>query len=229
MKDRLNSNGTVLSLREVPALPSSSLLAQEWCRWQLDNKVSKPVVWFLKDAVYHVLRPQSESGRPEDVYAAWRLLQQQGVQLNICQSACQRRMPMTCIDESVFKVSTLTQWADQLIGQLKNVNSGISCIVDSPAASSRFLSESIDPVLAILSLDVQVSVIFTELAVDHLLNEKNWRKWRMLPETEENVSLIVVAENLDSQNTSKLDERESVQLETRQELTSVISEPYIYV
>ena len=212
MQDRLNINGRILSLREPPSLYAASTGAQQWCQQKLDSGGPAPSVWLLKDAVYQVLVPQTDSGRASDLHSVWKCLKKQGVKISVCQSACHRRLPEGSVDEGLFTISTLTQWADELVGQLNDVTAGIYCIITQPAAHSRFLRESIDPALSLLAMEMPVTIVFATAALDHLLDDEHWRKWRMLPEFEERVSLIVEDSELSADSRKRLLDRKYIQV-----------------
>jgi len=212
MQKRLNINGRILSLTEPPASHYCSAPAQEWCQQQLDSGHTKPVVWFLKDAVYHVLRPQADTARASGFYSTWKSLHSRGVRLFVCQSACRRRLPAGSVNEDLFEISTLTRWADDFAHQLDDSESGVCCIIGDQPPGPGFIRESIDPVLSLLAMEIPVNVIFTAAAKEHLLNEVNWRKWRMLPETEERVRLIVQGSEVNDEERQLLLSRQGVQL-----------------
>ncbi|MCF6262747.1 MAG: DsrE family protein [Xanthomonadales bacterium] len=221
MQKRLNINGRVLSLCQPPSSYLSSQSAQSWCKQRLEAGVQPPVVWFLQDAVYHVLRPQAETGRQTDVYEAWKTLKKQGVKLAVCQSSCARRLPPGSLDNDIFELSTLTQWAAELIQQAEARTEAIYCIVDEPALNIRFLREKIDPVLSLLALEVPVRLVFTAAVVDHLLDDKYWRKWRMLPETEELISLFLCTDDLMPEYRHSLNERGDIQFLSALEFSEI--------
>lgn len=230
MKDRLNINGRILSLCEPPSSFSASTRAQQWCQQQLDSGGPVPSVWFLKDAVYNVLAPESDSGRVSEIMLVWKSLHNQGVKLSVCQSACQRRLPAGSVDEDLFDFSTLTLWADDLTRQLDAVESGICCIIEDPASKSRFIRESIDPVLSLLAMEVPVSVVFAPTAVDHLLDEPHWRKWRMLPETEERLSMYIQGSGLSAERREVLLKRHGLQIISSQGFkTRLETSNHVYV
>lgn len=229
MHKRLNINGRVLSLCQPPSAYLSSEVAQSWCQQFLETDTQPPVVWFLQDAVYHVLRPQAETGRVSDVYEIWKVLQKQGVKLAVCQSAWARRLPVGSISDEVFELSTLTQWAAELIQQAEAMTDGMTdgmtgalhCIVDEPASNIRFLQEKIDPVLALLALEVPVSLVFTTAAIDHLLHDQYWRKWRMLPETEDRISLKVCVSDSMAECRQSLSKRSDIQCLSTEEFAEI--------
>jgi len=221
MQKRLNINGSVLSLSQPPSSCLSSQTAQSWCQRIIETGVQTPVVWFLQDAVYHVLRPPADVDRMMDAYEIWKVLHKQGVKLVVCQSACARRLPSGSLDDEIFELSTLTQWAADMIRQAEAKTTTIYCIVDEPALSTQFLREKIDQVLSLLALEISVCLVFTTAAVDHLLDEKHWRKWRMLPETEDCVSLFVCTEGLLPECMQSLIKKSDVQLLSADELAEI--------
>ena len=206
MKDSASSDTVLLSLHNTPTHPVASQLAQDWCRQQLGlNKVVH--LWFMQNAVYHALQPEVDTGRSTDIYSGWKALADSGVKLFMCSAACRRRLPAGSVDEALFTRAGLTGWADQVLKLRASEQNEVVCIVDNDPGKSRFLSETIDPVHALLALDAKVRVIFTAQGRRHLLDTDCWRKWRMLPETENLVQLIAINTGLEPEEQEVLSSR----------------------
>jgi len=205
-----NVNTNIYSLYTGPDDVNSASQAQQWCRQMLGAETAELTVWFFNDAVYHISDPGDKNRQQKSIYATWKSLAASGVHLRVCKAACQRRLVEAFINQDIFEISSLTQWADQVISTENDIN----CLIQRAIVETEFVREQIDPVLALLALDISVTVIFYPQALDHLLVESNWRQWRMLPEMEENVRLVAIAAGVKTTDLDILRARPGVLLES---------------
>ncbi len=204
-----NVNPELISIHTTPADLLSTRQVQQWCQQKLLAGQGRLTVWFFAEAVYHLLQPAAEEAEEYANYLAWKELAAAGIRLKACSAACQRRELPGYLQQEVFEISSLTQWADQVISN----ESKVICVLSRPLKNIKFIREQIDPVMVLLALGIQVTVVFQPEARNHLLDEAGWRQWRMLPELEDAVRLIVVSEGIDPHDLQQLRTRPAVQIE----------------
>ncbi len=203
-----NVNPNVISLFTEPDDVDAAMQVQHWCHQMLLAEQVDLTVWFFADAVKHVLPPQEKDADKEGIYTVWVRLAASGIRLRACQAACQRRLSEKYLEQTIFEISSLTQWANQIVGAEDNV----SCLLKRPPADPKFLREQIDQILVLLALDISVTVVFYPEAINHLLEEVSWRRWRMLPELEEKVRFIAISKGLGEQDMDLLGTRPGVEI-----------------
>ncbi len=203
-----NVNPNVINLFTGPNDAAAALQLQQLCHEMLAAGPVDLTVWFFSDAVKHVLPPQVNNAAKDDIYTAWTRLVASGVKLRACQAACQRRLPQAYLQQTVFEISSLTQWADQIIA----TEDSVSCRVRRPLVDPKLLREQIDQILVLLALDISVTVVFYPEGINHLLEEVSWRRWRMLPELEQKIRFIAISKGLGAQDVNILGTRPAVEI-----------------